>query len=48
MQQTAPRHLAANLYVANLVVLIAHEIDSSYWHEWELFGLPDGRAHGKE
>jgi hypothetical protein len=23
-------------------VLITHEIDSAYWHEWELFGLPGG------
>jgi len=42
MQQTAPRHLAANLYLGNSVVLITHEIDSAYWHEWELFGLPGG------
>lgn len=42
MQQTAPRQLAANLYLGNSVVLITHEIDSAYWHEWELFGLPGG------
>lgn len=23
-------------------MLITHEIDSAYWHEWELFGLPGG------
>lgn len=37
-----PRHLAATLYLGNSVVLITHEIDSAYWHEWELFGLPGG------
>ena len=42
MQRDVPRKLTANLYLGNSVVLIAHEIDSAYWHEWELFGLPDG------
>jgi uncharacterized membrane protein len=36
------KELAANLYLANAVVLITHEIDSAYWHEWELFNLPGG------
>lgn len=36
------RDLAANLYFGNAVVLIAHEIDSAYWHEWEMFRLPGG------
>lgn len=30
------------LYLANAVVLITHEIDSAYWHEWEMFRLPGG------
>ncbi len=30
------------LYLMNAAVLITHEIDSAYWHEWELFGLPGG------
>ena len=30
------------LYLANAVLLITHEIDSAYWKEWELFGLPGG------
>lgn len=30
------------LYLANAVLLINHEIDSAYWKEWELFGLPGG------
>ncbi len=33
---------ANNLYLANLVLLTTHEIDSAYWHEWSLFGLPGG------
>ena len=30
------------LYVLNLGVLATHEIDSAYWHEWEIFLLPGG------
>jgi hypothetical protein len=30
------------LYVLNAAVLITHEIDSAYWREWELFGIPGG------
>ena len=33
---------ATRLYLANTALLIAHEIDSAYWHEWELFHLPGG------
>jgi hypothetical protein len=29
-------------YFATAVLVIAHEIDSAYWREWELFGLPGG------
>jgi hypothetical protein len=32
------------LYLTNAVFLIVHEIDSAYWKEWELFGLPGGIA----
>jgi hypothetical protein len=28
--------------LANLAFLIVHEIDSAYWHEWAVFGLPGG------
>jgi len=28
------------LYLLNATVLITHEIDSAFWHEWELFGMP--------
>ncbi len=30
------------LYVANASLLIVHEIDSAYWREWEMLGLPGG------
>lgn len=30
------------LYLLNASALITHEIDSAYWHEWELFGMPGG------
>ncbi len=30
------------LYVANATLLIVHEIDSAFWREWDLFGLPGG------
>ena len=26
----------------NLTLLIAHQIDAAYWHEWEMFKLPGG------
>ena len=32
----------SRLFLINSSLLIAHEIDSAYWHEWELFGLPGG------
>jgi len=32
--------IAAKLYLLNLVLLITHEIDSAFWCEWNLFGLP--------
>jgi hypothetical protein len=28
------------LYLVNSVLLINHEIESAYWHEWKLFKLP--------
>ena len=30
------------LFLANAVVLITHQIDAAYWHEWELFHIPGG------
>jgi hypothetical protein len=32
------------LYVLNLTLLILHEMDSTYWKEWDLFHLPGGQA----
>jgi len=30
------------VYLINAMLLINHEIDSAYWKEWDLFGLPGG------
>jgi len=30
------------IYLANAVMVIVHEIDSAYWHEWNIFGMPGG------
>ena len=36
-------HRAAEwLYVVNASLLLTHEIDSAYWHEWELLRIPGG------
>jgi hypothetical protein len=29
-------------YLTNATLLCVHEIDSAYWHEWSLFGIPGG------
>jgi hypothetical protein len=31
-----------NIYAANFALLFMHEIDSAYWQEWSLFGIPGG------
>ena len=31
------------LYVTELTLLIIHEMDSTYWKEWDLFHLPCGQ-----
>ncbi len=31
-----------NLYLLNFALLFTHEIDSAYWKEWELVGMPGG------
>ena len=33
---------ASFFYILNANLLITHEIDSAYWHEWNLFNLPGG------
>lgn len=30
------------LYAANTILIIVHEVDSAYWREWSLLGLPGG------
>jgi hypothetical protein len=30
------------IIIVNLTLLIAHQIDAAYWHEWEMFALPGG------
>ncbi len=30
------------LYILTASLLLAHQIDSAYWREWNLFGLPGG------
>lgn len=30
------------LFLANATVLLTHQIDAAYWHEWELFLIPGG------
>lgn len=31
-----------NAYLLNFSLVVAHEIDSAYWQEWEMFRLPGG------
>ena len=31
------------LYIAGLTLLILHEMDSTFWKEWDLFHLPGGQ-----
>lgn len=30
------------IYLVNSALLFTHEVDSAYWNEWILFGLPGG------
>ena len=39
MATTSRRHW---LFLANATVLITHQIDAAFWHEWELFAIPGG------
>jgi hypothetical protein len=36
------RSLPSALYLVNSALLVPHEIDSAFWHEWDLFGIPGG------
>ena len=31
-----------NLYLLNAALLFTHQIDSAFWKEWDLFGIPRG------
>jgi hypothetical protein len=31
-----------NLYLLNAALLFTHEIDSAFWKEWDLIGIPGG------
>jgi hypothetical protein len=30
------------LYIWTATLMVAHQIDSAFWHEWDLFGMPGG------
>ena len=30
------------LLILTLALIIGHQIDAAYWHEWEMFALPGG------
>lgn len=34
--------IAVKIYLINLGLLATHEIDSAFWHEWNLFHIPGG------
>ncbi len=34
--------VAERLFLVNALVLIAHQIEAAYWHEWDMFYLPGG------
>lgn len=36
------RSILSWLYLVNATVLITHQIDAAYWHEWDLFRIPGG------
>jgi hypothetical protein len=36
------RQAHERLYPSNATILLTHQIDAAYWHEWQLFGLPGG------
>ncbi len=36
------KNLNIDLYLLNFALLFTYEIDSAYWKEWELFGIPGG------
>lgn len=38
----SPPLATPRLLLTTAALLAAHEVDSAYWHEWELFGIPGG------
>jgi len=30
------------IVVINVALLITHQIDAAYWHEWDMFNIPGG------
>jgi len=38
----ATKTILSWLYLINAAILITHQIDAAYWHEWDLFGMPGG------
>ena len=36
--------ILAAVYVLNAAILILHEIESAYWKEWEILGIPGGMS----
>jgi len=38
----AAKSMLSWLYLVNAAILITHQIDAAYWHEWDLFGMPGG------
>lgn len=38
----AAKSMLSRLYLVNAAILITHQIDAAYWHEWDLFGMPGG------
>jgi len=39
---TKHTRILVKIYLINLALLATHEIDSAFWHEWDLFTLPGG------
>ncbi len=38
----SPGRATPRLLLTTAALLAAHEVDSAFWHEWELFGIPGG------
>jgi len=43
-QQVLSRRYLLAVYMVNATLVICHEIDSAYWHEWDLFRIPGGAS----